>query len=156
MPAWVFKHLQGQRLHNLSSQPVPVSHHSQSKKVFPDVQMEFSGFRFAPIASCSVSGHHWQGPGSLLFIPSLHMFIHIGETPLSPLFSSLNSPSSLSLSLCARCFPPLTAFAALCWTCSGKSKSSVCGGAQCWTQHSRGGLSGNEGWPPSTRWQNRS
>ena len=36
----VFEYLQGWRLHNLSGKPVPVLSHSQSEKVFPDIQRE--------------------------------------------------------------------------------------------------------------------
>ena len=86
------------RIHNLSGQLVPVRGQPHSEKVFPDVQREPPLFQCVPGASGPVTGHHWKEPGSILFAPFLQVFISIEKTPLSLLFSRLNSPSSLSLS----------------------------------------------------------
>ena len=60
------------------------------------------------------------------------------------LFYRLNSHSSLSFFLCGRCSSPFMNSVALCWTLSSTSMSSLCRGAQNWTQYSRGGLTSAE------------
>lgn len=62
---------------------------------------------------------------SVLFAFSLQVFIHIDKIPLSLFFSRLNIPSSLSLSLHARCSSPLIIFVALHWTVSSMSWKRV-------------------------------
>jgi len=52
------EYLQGQTIHSLSGQPVPVLVHPQSEIVFPDVQREPPEFQFVPIASDPVTGHY--------------------------------------------------------------------------------------------------
>jgi len=47
-------------------------------------------FQFVPIASCPISGYHWEEPGSLFFTHSHQTFIYIDKIPLSFLFSRLN------------------------------------------------------------------
>ena len=70
-----------------------------------------------------------------LALPSVlsphQILIHIGEIPLSLLFSRLNHPSSLSFSLYERCSNPLMIFVALGWTCSSKSVSLELGRKDC-------------------------
>jgi len=70
---------------------------SQQKSV-PDVQREPPVFQFVPIASGPATGHHPEEPGTVLFAPSLQLFMHIDEMLLSLLFSRQNSPSFPSLS----------------------------------------------------------
>jgi len=41
-------------------------------------------FQFVPTASCPVTGHQRKEAGSVLFAPSLHMFIHINKIPTDP------------------------------------------------------------------------
>lgn len=53
-----FEYLKGWTLHSLSGKLVPVLNHAHSKKVFPDVQTEFSVFQFVPIAYCPVTVCH--------------------------------------------------------------------------------------------------
>ena len=57
----------------------------------------WSPSQFLPIASGPVTGHHWKEPGSILFAPSLEIFIYIGKIPLCLLFSRLKQ-SQLSQS----------------------------------------------------------
>ena len=90
-----FEYLQGWRLRNLSGQPVPVLSHPHSKKVLPAVLREPPVFQSVPAASGPVTGHHWKEPGSVLFAPSLQVFMYIDKISLSRLFSELNSPRSL-------------------------------------------------------------
>jgi len=93
-----FEYLQGWRLHNLSGQSVPLLSLPCSKKVFSCVQIEFLFIPFVLIASCFLSGHHWEESLCLIFIPPSHqVFMHVGKIPWSLLFSRVNSPSSLSL-----------------------------------------------------------
>ena len=79
-------------------QPVPVLGRLHREKLFPEVQEEAAVFQFVSTASGPVTEHHWKEPCSVLFSPSLQVFIYIDEIPLSLLFFRLNSPSSLSLS----------------------------------------------------------
>ena len=87
-----FEYLQGQRLHNLSGQPVPELSHPHSEKAFPDVRRESSVFQFVLIASGPVTGHHWIEPGSVLSALSLQVFIYTDKMPLSLLVFRLRSP----------------------------------------------------------------
>lgn len=56
-----------------------------------------SVFHLVPMASCLGTGHHWKETGSILFAPSLQIFMDtdIDEIPLSLLSSMLNSPKML-------------------------------------------------------------
>jgi len=47
-----FEYLQGQRLHNLPEQPVPVLSHPHSRKEFPDVQMKQAEMQGTAWISC--------------------------------------------------------------------------------------------------------
>jgi len=53
-----FEYLQELRLHNISGQLVPVLDYPHSEKLFSDVQREPLVFRFVPVASGRVPGHH--------------------------------------------------------------------------------------------------
>lgn len=50
-----FERLQRRRL---PGQPFPVLCHPQSKRDFPDVQVELTVFQFEPTALCPIAGHH--------------------------------------------------------------------------------------------------
>ena len=71
-----FEYLQGRRHNDLSGKPAPVFDHPHSKNLFPDVQMEPPVFRFVPIVSGPVTGHHRKEPGSLFFAPPIKHFTH--------------------------------------------------------------------------------
>ena len=88
------------------------------------VQIEFLVFGFLPIASCPVTGLHWEETGSMFFTPSHQIYVNIDENCLSLFRSRLNNPRSLSLFSCERCYNPVI-LVALCWTCSAKSMSFV-------------------------------
>ena len=62
------------------------------------------------------------------------------RSPLSLLFSRLNSPSSFSLSSQERCSSPLIIFVALLWTHSNRSTSFLYWGLQTWMQYSKWSL----------------
>lgn len=67
--------------------------------VFFAVQMGFPVFQFVVhMKWCPVTGHPWKEPGSVLFAPSIQVFICIGRILQSLLSSMLNSSSSPSLS----------------------------------------------------------
>lgn len=85
------------RFPNLSGKTVWVLCHLHSAEGLPDAQSELPVFQSVPIASCSGTGHHWREPGSVLFAPSLQLFMGTDKIPQSLLFSRLNSPGSLSL-----------------------------------------------------------
>ena len=59
---------------------------THSKDLFSCVHLEFLVFQFVPVVSCPVTGNHWEESGSLLFIPSLQVFIHIGKISSEPSF----------------------------------------------------------------------
>lgn len=89
----VFGDLQGERLHNISGEPVPVLSHLQSTKHL--LIFKWSMFQLVSIASCPVSEQHRQVP-----LPSsLHPYLRsvYASRSLNLLFSTLKRPSSLSL-----------------------------------------------------------
>ena len=91
-----FKYLQRRRFHSLSGQPVIVFCHSDSKAALLYVCMEHYGFLFLPVAACSITAQHWRV--SSHWLDSLTSDIHKQwwDSHFSLVFSSLNSPRSLS------------------------------------------------------------
>jgi len=75
-----FESLQGWRLHNHSWKPVPVQPPSQSLYA----QTEQPASQFVPVASCPLIGHLLKEPGSVIFTPSLQMFVHTSNTLPEP------------------------------------------------------------------------
>ena len=71
------EYLQRRRIHNLPGQPVPVLRHPQREEVLPPVQAELPVLQFVPIASCPVTGHHWNELGPILLTPTLQIFLSI-------------------------------------------------------------------------------
>lgn len=65
------------------------------------------------IVSSSITEHHWKEPDSIIFSPSLQVFINGAEILPNLLFSRLNSPSSLSPSSQEGCSNPFIIFVAL-------------------------------------------
>lgn len=55
------KNLQGDRLNNISREPVPVFNHSHCKEMFPDVQIEPPEFQFMFTALCWFSAQAENG-----------------------------------------------------------------------------------------------
>jgi len=96
-----FEYLQGGTLQHLSGQPVPVFSHPHSKKVFPDIRMESPVIHFVPIASGPFTGHRGKEPDSVLFTPSLQVFIDFDDIPHAPSFVQakqfFNFPATLFL-----------------------------------------------------------
>lgn len=82
--------------------------------MFPDVQRAPPVSQFVLTAPCSVSGH-WQELGSVIFTPSLQVFMYNDKIPLQA-FSSLDEQSQLShLPLHVRWFNPFITLVALGW-----------------------------------------
>lgn len=105
------------------------------KKCFLVFGENLPEFWLVPVASSPVSGHHWNEPGSISFVPSLQVFIDMGEILLGLLFSGLSSLRCLSLFSWETCFSLLIILTALHWTLSsGESLSLVWWAAQNWTQ----------------------
>lgn len=80
-------------------------------------------FKFVPIVPSLVTGFHWQGPGSFIFIPSLQVLIYTDKIHLS--ISSLGwKVLALALSPAVK-DPPSSCinFVVLHWICSSKSHS---------------------------------
>lgn len=92
-----FEDLQNWRLHGLSGQPVPVLHHLHSMEVLPGVWLGPPVFQLVPGAVCPGAGHHWKEPGSVLFAPSLLVFVHVDKIPFSLPCPWLNSRGSQPL-----------------------------------------------------------
>lgn len=69
------KSMQEERLNNISREPVPVFNHSHHKEMFPDVQKEPPEFQFMSTALCLVFSTTWKLPGSILFTPSLFIYL---------------------------------------------------------------------------------
>lgn len=99
---------------------------------------------FVPTASCPRTGHHWKGPGSVLFAASCQVLIFIDENTLSLLCCRLDRPSSLILFLLQRCFRPLIILVAFFWALFSISISLLYWGAQNQTQQSICGLGNAE------------
>jgi len=131
------------RLLHLSGQPVPVFWHSHSKEIPPRVHMDLPVFQFLPVAPCPTTTHHQKEPSPNNLTPFRYLQTVL-RCPLSPLFSRLNSPRTLSLPSYGRCSRPCIILVALCCTLSRRSLSSLNWGAQNWTQCSRCGLKGAE------------
>ena len=55
-----------------------------ARKMFPGVHTAPPVFHFVPIASGSVTRHHWEESGSFTFAPSLQVFIDVGKIPPEP------------------------------------------------------------------------
>jgi len=51
----LFKDLQGWGLHHLPGQPVPMSDHSSSKEIFPNIQSKPPLTQLEAIASCPIT-----------------------------------------------------------------------------------------------------
>lgn len=49
--------------------------HPHGEKVFPDVHTKPPVSQFVPTASSPVTGHHWKGPGPVLFASSPRVLI---------------------------------------------------------------------------------
>lgn len=85
------EYLQGQRLHHLPGQPVPVLITLTVKK-FPDVQREPPAFQPVPIASGPVTGHHVKDPAiPPSSVPSANLLRLHSAPSFSPLTKPLNS-----------------------------------------------------------------
>lgn len=84
---------------------------------------EDSVFQIVPIASCLGTTHNWKEHGSILFTPSLYVFIDLLMRSSSAI-PRMNCPRSVSLSSQKRCCSLLTIFIALHWNLSGSSMLS--------------------------------
>lgn len=70
--------------------------------------MEFHVFPSVTVPSFPFTGFHWKESGSIFFISVKYLYTSIHtDSPLKPLFSRLENPSSPSLSWCVRCSSPL-------------------------------------------------
>lgn len=109
-----------------------------SEEVFLLVRREPLTSHFVPIASSPVTGHHWNEPGSVLWVPSVQGLIHIGKILLisSPglLSSRLKGYSSPKLSPQEKCSRPFIISVAIHGTPSslsmlvvGSPAHSMCG-----------------------------
>ena len=46
--------------------------------------MEFLVFHLVPVASCPLTGHHYEKLDSVFLAPSHQVFIHLGKTSTEP------------------------------------------------------------------------
>jgi len=99
-------------------------------------------FQFVPTVCFPVTGQQKICTLSTLFssIRCVEALIRF----LLSLFSSLNSPMSLSFSSKGRCSSPLVIFVTLCWTVFRRPLSFLNWRIQNWTQYSRYGLTRTE------------
>lgn len=107
-------------------------------------KQNFLCFSLCPFVSGALTGHDWKETLSLLFAPSLELFVYTKKIPTTLFFFQLSSPSSLSLPSYDACLDLLTIFVTLCWTHSRSFTSLVYWKAQHWTKLSRWGLSRTE------------
>lgn len=84
--------LQEVKFHYLSGQPLPMLGYLNSKKVFPDVQMEPPVLQ--SVLSVSCHGMNEKSLAPIFFALSLQIFIYTDKIPLSLLVSWLNTSSS--------------------------------------------------------------
>lgn len=91
---------------------------------------------------------HWKEPGSVHFVPSFQVFLHINKLPSEP-SPGWNRPSSSQLFFLCQRLQSLDSFCGLSLNSSSISTSLLCWGAQHWSQYSRyvsPVLSRGEGW----------
>lgn len=100
-----------------------------------------------PVASLVASLGNWAPPLRSTWpiflttpLPSRQAYIHIGELPCSPLFSTLSNSSSQPLLL-----SPSVSSVAFCTAHSSMSMSLLYWAAQHWARHSRSQLGRAEG-----------
>lgn len=74
------------------------------------------GFSLYPLPLVLLTGHHHEEHGSIIFAPSIQVFICTDEMPLSFLLSKLNRHSSSSLSSQEGCSNLFISFEVLFWT----------------------------------------
>ncbi|KAK4806181.1 hypothetical protein QYF61_001104 [Mycteria americana] len=127
-----FKCFQGWRLNHFPGQPVPMLDNPFSEVKFPNIQSKPPLAQLEAISSCPITCYLGEETDPHLSTTSFQRAI---RSPLSLLFSRLNSPSSLSRSSSDFCSRPFTSFVALLWTRSStssggpKSEHSIRGAA---------------------------
>lgn len=135
-----FKHLQGQKLHRLSQQHVPVFGTLTVKKF----SLYSSGVSHTSVCANPLLFFHWihlAESSSISFSVLAQIFAHIDNNPLNFLFCSPNNPISLSFSLHIRIASnPLIISVILFYTHPSMSMSFLFWRALAWTEHSDCGL----------------
>lgn len=87
-------------------------------EAFPDLQTELSVLKSVTTVSCLGTRHQWKEPSPVLFTSFLGVLKDTDEIPPSLLFSRLNNPSLLSLSIQNRCLHAFIILVAFHWTTS--------------------------------------
>jgi len=104
--------LQGRGINHITGQPVTVPYHSHCRRFFPYIQPKSTLFELEAIFPCSITTDPAKQSPSFLY-PLFRYWKATLRSPWSLLFSVLNSPSSLSVSLQGD-VPPLGSLKQVC------------------------------------------
>ena len=106
-------------------------------KVSPAVQREPPVFQFVPIASALITGHHRKEPGSILFTPSIQLFIYIDKVPPKPSLLQVEQWQLFQPFLIGGMLQSFDYTCGLSLNSLRRVHVSCAGGAQNWPQYSR-------------------
>lgn len=67
--------------------------HPHTEKGHPVVQIEPPVIHYEPIVSGPVTGHHWEEPGHIFFVPSFQ--VYFDEIPPEPSYLQAKQPHPL-------------------------------------------------------------
>ena len=92
-----FEHLQGWGLHHIPGQPVPMSDHSFSKQIFPNIQSKPPLMQLEAVVSRPITSYLGEETNTCLTATSFQAVVESNKvSPQNLLFSRLNSSSSFS------------------------------------------------------------
>jgi len=80
----LFEHLQGEWLHHLPGQPIPVSDHPFTEVVFPNIQPEPSLVQLEAIPSSPITSHMREEADPQLTTTSLQVVIESNKVSPEP------------------------------------------------------------------------
>ena len=79
-----FEHLQGWRLHHLPRKPIPMSDHSLSKEIFPNIQSKPPLMQLEAIASRPINSYLGEDTNSCLTTTSFQVVVGSDKVPPQP------------------------------------------------------------------------
>ena len=98
----VFEHLQGWWLNRLSGQPGPMSDHSFSTEVFPNIQSKPPLMQLEAIASCPIASYLGEETNTRLATTSFQVVVESYKVPAEPPLLQTKRPQLLQVLLVRR------------------------------------------------------